>query len=166
MEKRIPPDRDRHGRRDLLICLSLAAVTVAAFWPALFNDFVKYDDPDFVTANPYVRSGLSWRGILWAFSSLAVYWEPLTWLSYMIDVQLYGLDPRGFHFTNLALHVACAIVLFRVLQQLTGAAWPSAFVAALFALHPLHVETVAWVAERKGLLSTLCLFLAISAYAR
>lgn len=166
MEKPVPADSGRHGRNDLLICVSLAAVTVAAFWPALFNDFVKYDDPDFVTANPYVRSGLSWRGIAWAFGSLAVYWEPLTWISYMIDAQLYGLDPRGFHVTNLALHVACTIVLFRVLKRLTGAVWPSAFVAALFALHPLHVETAAWVAERKGVLSTWFFLLAISAYAR
>jgi tetratricopeptide (TPR) repeat protein len=128
-------------------------------------DFVNYDDPDYVTQNPHVLQGVTTRSVVWAFSSLYNYWQPLTWLSYMVDHELYGLNPSGFHFTNLFLHVANSLVLFLALRRLTGAHWRSLWVTALFALHPLHVETVAWVSERKGLLSTFFWFLALWAYA-
>ena len=130
-------------------------------------DFINYDDPQYVTSNPYVMLGLSFDGIRWAFTSIhASNWHPLTWLSLMLDCQLFGPNPQAFHLVNLLLHIANAILLFIVLNRFTKAIWPSAFVAALFALHPLHVESVAWIAERKDVLSTLFWLLTMLAYVR
>jgi len=152
--------------RKIAICLALAAVTLATYWPVRLNDFLaQYDDQDYVTANSQVLQGLSWEGVFWAFrSGHAANWHPLTWLSHMLDVHLFGLNPAGHHFTNLLFHVANTIFLFLLLSRTTGAVWRSALVAALFALHPLHVESVAWVAERKDVLSAFFGLLAIWAY--
>lgn len=145
----------------------IAVVTVAVYWPVLQNDFIDFDDDLYVTANAMVQQGVSLKGLLWAFSTFhAANWHPLTWLSHMLDVELFGLQPLGHHATNLLLHSVNALLLCVLLQRLTGFIGRSLFVALLFALHPLHVESVAWVAERKDLLSTLFLLLTILAYCR
>ncbi len=144
------------------VALLLAAITFALYWPVLHCGFVNYDDPDYVTANPRVQSGLMWPNLSWAFTTgVAGNWHPLTWLSLMLDVSLWGRTAAGFHFTNLLLHSLNACLLFGLLHRLTGAIWRSAAVAALFAWHPVHVESVAWVAERKDVLSTFWGFLAL-----
>jgi tetratricopeptide (TPR) repeat protein len=148
-------------RLRFLICLSLIAATLAVYRPVGGFLFVNLDDPDYVQDNPIVRSGPAS-----AFTTIqAGYWIPLTWLSYQLDYQLYGLAAGGYHRTNMLLHAANAILLFLLLCRLTGATWPSAFAAALFALHPLQVESVAWVTERKDVLSTFFGLLAFHAYA-
>ena len=151
----------------LFLALLLAAVTLAVYLPATRNDFVSYDDPQYVTDNAQVQGGLTREGVVWAFrTGHADNWHPLTWLSHMLDCQLYGLKPAGHHLTNLLLHVVNTVLLFILLRRLTGAVGRSAFVAALFALHPLHVESVAWVSERKDVLSALFFMLTLWAYAR
>lgn len=144
----------------------LATITFAAYWQALGCKFIEcYDDEDYVTDNVFITRGFTAETVRWAFTTFrCTNWHPLTWLSHMADYRLHGLDPRGHHLTNLLLHIANTLVLFLVLSRMTGAVWRSGFVAALFAVHPLHVESVAWVAERKDVLSTLLLFLTISAY--
>jgi len=152
---------------ELAICLFLAAATLAIYWQVMSHDFVNYDDYDYVTENPYVRTGLSKRSITWAFTSFHVgNWHPLTWLSHMLDCELFGLKPGMHHLTNLLFHMANSILLFVVLRRMTGSIWRSGFVAVLFALHPLHVESVVWVAERKDVLSTLFWMLTMWAYVR
>ena len=156
----------KHRRLKITICLVLAAVTFVAYIQLQSHDFLNYDDNLYITDNPRVRSGLSQESIVWAFTATyAANWHPLTWLSHMLDCELYGLNPKGHHLTNLLLHVTNALLLFLVLFRMTGAPWRSIFVAALFAIHPLHVESVAWVAERKDVLSTLFWILTIWAYA-
>ena len=150
-----------------LICLALALVTTALYWPVIHHNFVNFDDDDYITNNSHVQAGLTWAGVIWAFQSgAAANWHPLTWLSHMLDCQLYGLNPGGHHSTNLLFHVANTLLLFLLLRQLTGALWRSAFVAALFAWHPLHVESVAWAAERKDVLSAFFWMLTLMAYVR
>jgi tetratricopeptide (TPR) repeat protein len=145
--------------------LVLIAVTILAYAPIFRCDFVNFDDPNYVTENANVQAGLSIQGVAWAFTTThASYWHPLTWLSLQLDTQLYGFVPRGYHLTNLLLHTVNSVLLFWVLCRMTGATWPSFLVAALFALHPLHVESVAWVTERKDVLSTLFGLLALAAY--
>ena len=147
----------------------LAAATVAVFWQVSRHEFVNYDDPAYVTFNPVVQQGLTWPGVKWAFTNLhgeATYWHPVTWLSHMLDCQLFGLRPAGHHLTSLFLHVLNTLLLFVLLRRMTGQRGPSAMVAALFALHPLQVDSVAWVAERKNVLSTLFGLLCLWAYAR
>jgi hypothetical protein len=146
----------------------LAAITLIAYYRAPSLPFVDFDDDAYVFANPVVSKGLTWEGVRWAFrESHGFYWHPLTWLSHMLDVTLFGTDQAtGHHLTNLLLHVANTLVLLVALKRLTGTVWRSAIVAALFAVHPLHVESVVWIAERKGLLSTLLMFLAFIAYDR
>ncbi len=156
-------------RRDWQILMLLAAVTVAVFWPVSRHEFVNYDDPAYVTFNPIVREGLTWPGVVWAFANLhgeATYWHPVTWLSHMLDCQLFGLKPAGHHLTNLLLHTLNTLLLFAVLRRMTGRRGTSAVVAALFALHPLQVDSVAWVAERKNVLSTCFGLLCLWAYVR
>ncbi len=149
----------------MLVLLVLA--TVAAFWPVTRGDFINYDDPDYVTANPRVLQGLHWQGVAWAFRTThANNWHPLTWLSHMLDCQLFGKDPTGPHAVNLLLHLANTILVFLLLSRATGAHWPSVWVAGIFALHPLHVESVAWVAERKDLLSSFFGLMALVAYVK
>jgi tetratricopeptide (TPR) repeat protein len=147
------------------ISLLLAAATAIAFYPLIHNQFVSYDDPDYVTENPHVKAGLTSAGVAWAFATAhAGNWHPLTWLSHMLDVQLFRLNPAAHHLINALFHIANSVLLFFLLWRLTGALWRSAFVAALFALHPLHVESVAWISERKDLLSGLFFMLALLAY--
>lgn len=155
------------GRRDALIAAGLAALTLVTFGRVCGHDFVDYDDEGYVTANAHVRSGLSAESVRWAFTTTQeCHWHPLTWLSLELDAQLYGVNPWGFHLTNLVLHLANTLLVFAAWRVLTGAAWAAAAVAGLFAVHPLHVETVAWVADRKDMLCALFWFLAVIAYAR
>lgn len=150
-----------------LACLLLVVVAFLALSPLLGAGFVDYDDQVYVTSNARVQKGLTWAGVKWAFTNLDFgFYYPLTWLSHMLDCQLYGLKAWGHHLTSILIHIANATLLFVFLRRATGALWRSWVVAALFALHPLHVESVAWIAERKDVLSTFFLFLAFLAYAR
>ena len=152
-------------RRALLISAGLAALVVFVFSPVRHFEFVSFDDPWFVSRNTNVLAGLTWHGVAWAFTAGSeFYWHPLTWLSHMLDVQLFGLDAGWHHVTSAVIHGANTLLLFWLLRRMTGATWRSACVAALFAVHPLHVESVAWIAERKDVLSTLFLLLTIWAY--
>lgn len=147
------------------ICLSLAVVTWVVFGQTLWHDFVNYDDPRYVYENTTITRGLSISGIAWAFTHIhSMNWHPLTTISHMFDCQLYGLKAGWHHFTNVLLHTLAAILLFLALQQMTGAVWRSAFVAAVFAIHPLRVESVAWIAERKDVLSGVFFMLTLLAY--
>jgi tetratricopeptide (TPR) repeat protein len=153
--------------RFAIVALALGASVVVAYWPAGGHDFVNFDDPLYVTANREVQAGLTAGGVAWAFTTLrGGNWHPLTWLSHMLDVSLFGLHAGRHHLTSVAIHGANAVLLLWVLVRMTGAFWQAAFVAALFALHPLHVESVAWVAERKDVLCTLFFLLMLWAYAR
>jgi tetratricopeptide (TPR) repeat protein len=159
-------DFGRRGEK-WLVCLLLGAVVLAVYARALQCTFVSLDDPDYVTSNADVQHGLNWHSIKWSLTTgHAANWHPLTWISHTIDCQLYGLKPAGHHLTNLLLHLANSVLLFLLLNRLTGALWPSAWVAAVFALHPLRVESVVWVAERKDVLSTFFWMLTVGAYAR
>ena len=159
--------RDRNKLYTISICVALVLATVIAYEQVRHNDFVDYDDDFYVTENPNVKEGITCESILWAFTtSHAGYWHPLTWLSHMLDCQFFGLNPAGHHIINLFFHIANTLLLFWILKRMTGAIWQSAFVAAAFALHPLHVESVAWVAERKDVLSGLFWMLTMAAYVR
>ena len=148
-----------------VVCGLLLLAVALVFGQTVQHGFVNYDDNGYVSDNPQVTKGLTVQGIGWAFTTThGSMWGPLTWLSHMLDCQLYGLHSWGHHLTNILLHAATTIILFLVLRRMTGDLWPSALVAALFAVHPLHVESVAWVAERKGLLSGLFFVLTIGAY--
>jgi len=150
-----------------LVCLALALTTLAVFWQVRHHEFVTFDDDLYIYDNSYVKAGLTRQGLVWAFTKAHAYnWHPLTWLSHMLDCELYGLDAGGHHFTNVLFHIANAVLLFLFLNRLTGRLWSSAFVAAAFALHPLHVESVAWASERKDVLSTLFWIVAMWAYVR
>jgi len=152
---------------DLLVCLGLVTVTWAVFGQTLAHDFVNFDDHVYVYENPLVIRGLSAEGIIGAFTHThARNWHPLTTLSHMLDCQLYGLNAGGHHLTNVILHTISVLLLFLVLKQMTGAFWQSTFVAGVFAIHPLHVESVAWIAERKDVLSAVFFMLTLAAYAR
>ena len=179
-------------RRDWQMVALLAAATVAVFWRVSRHEFINYDDPAYVTHNPMVQAGLTRAGVVWAFGELhgeATYWHPVTWLSHELDCQLFGLRPAGHHLVSLFLHTLNTALLFLLLRRMTGAGkggqkeegrmqsaegamqnsgafWRSAFVAALFALHPLQVDSVAWIAERKNLLSTFFGLLTLWAYVR
>jgi protein O-mannosyl-transferase len=150
-----------------LICLALALVTIGIYWRVHGFDFVNYDDPDYVTENAMVKAGLTFKGIAWAFThTYSSNWHPLTWISLMLDCQIFGLHAGGPHVVNVLFHTANAILLFLLLVRLTGAQWRSAIVAGLFAWHPLHVESVAWISERKDVLSTFFGLLSLLAYVR
>src|ERR1700728_4272257 len=150
-----------------VVCLLLGLAVLVVFWPALHYGFVHYDDQDYVTENKEVQHGLNLQSIKWALTTAhASNWNPLTWVSHIIDCELYGLQPAGHHLTSLLLHLANSILLFLLLERLTGALGPSAFVAAMFALHPLRVESVVWIAERKDVLSTSFWMLTVGAYVR
>ncbi len=147
------------------LCLALAVMTFTVFGQTLHHDFVDYDDDVYVYKNAKVAGGLSLKGLAWVFTHVdCSLYHPLTMLSLMGDYQLHGLRAGGYHFTNLVLHIASVILLFLILRQMTGAFWRSAFVAAVFAIHPLRVESVAWVAERKDMLSGLFFMLTVGAY--
>ena len=148
-----------------MVVLLLVGVVLIAYGAVWQFEFLNIDDDLYVTHNPHIQRGLSLDSVLWSMTAMEeANWHPLTWLSHMLDVQLFGLNPAGHHLTNLLLHMANVLLLFGVLQHMTGAVWRSALVAALFALHPLNVESVAWVAERKNVLSTLFWLLTMAAY--
>jgi len=158
------PPRARIGAM-AAIGVALVIVTFAAFGGLLSSGFVNYDDPVYVTENAHVQRGLTGESVAWAFRTTeAANWHPLTWLSHMLDVQLFGLEAGKHHLTSLLLHALNTLLLFFLLVRMTGALWRSAFVAALFALHPLHVQSVAWIAERKDVLSTLLWLLTLGAW--
>ncbi len=149
------------------ISIFLTAITWIVFGQTLGHQFVNYDDPEYVLANPMVNGGLSLRGLVWAFThSHSSNWHPVTWISHMLDCQFFGLNPGGHHFTSVFLHTIAVLLLFLLLRQMTGTLWRSAFVAAIFAIHPLRVESVAWVAERKDVLSGVFFLLTLIAYVR
>ena len=150
------------------MAVMLLLVTIAPYWPATQCDFVNYDDSDFVTANLHIQGGLSWEGVKWAFSNTeqAAYWAPLMWLSHMLAWQLFGSNPWGHHLINVLLHATNTALVFLLFRRMTGATWRSLMVAALFGLHPVHVESVAWVAERKDVLSACFGLLALLFYVR
>ena len=148
-----------------LVSMALIASTLVAYEPVRHNDFVSFDDYKYITENPNVTNGITANSIVWAFTKIySANWHPLTWLSHMLDCEIYGLNPLGHHLTNLLIHIANGILLFLLLSKMTGTIWPSAFVAAAFALHPVHVESVAWASERKDVLSMLFWLLTIFAY--
>jgi hypothetical protein len=141
-------------RSEILICSLLITLTVAAYWSVRHHDFIYYDDPQFITENLDIQRGLRWQTVIYAFSNPVVgNWHPLTTLSHALDCQLFGIKPRAHHLVNVLVHSVNAALLFLLLRSLTGATWRSGLVAAIFALHPLRVESVAWVAERKDVLS-------------
>jgi tetratricopeptide (TPR) repeat protein len=180
-DNRLPPDAAARGgvwekvegtlrasprKRNAVICLLLAVVTVALYSPAIGHPFIfNYDDDVYVTNNAHVQAGLSWETVRWAVTSTQyANWHPLTWLSHALDCELYGLNPHGHHVTNVVFHVLNVMLLFLLLVYATGAAGRSLLVAALFAIHPMNVESVVWIAERKNVLSTLFFLLTIGAY--
>ncbi len=149
----------------LMVCLFLAAATFAVFWQVAHFDFVNLDDKMYILENRHVLSGLTIDGVKWAFTSVyASNWHPLTWLSHMLDVDLFGVNAGRMHLVNVFLHIVCTLLLFLIIDRMTGAIWRSAFVAALFALHPLHVESVAWISERKDVLGAFFWMLTLGAY--
>ncbi len=152
-------------RQTFLLGVLLAVTTLILYYPVDGHPFVNYDDNVYITENPYVTSGLHWKAVEWAFTTFEQgNWHPLTWLSHAADCQFYGLNAAGHHDTNIALHVLNVLLLFWVLRQATGYVGRSAMVAALFAVHPINVETVAWISERKNLLSMTFFLLALGAY--
>jgi protein O-mannosyl-transferase len=149
------------------VCIALAMGTFVLFLPVVHNDFINLDDGVYIYQNPHVASGLSWENIRWSFEHVyAGYWAPLTWISHMIDCSLFGLHPAGHHLVNVLIHTVNAVLLFILLNYMTGTTWRSAFVAAAFAWHPLRVESVAWACERKDVLSGLFWLLTLLCYVR
>ena len=149
----------------VIICVALILSTLLVYWQVRNFDFINYDDNLFVSENPNVFSGLNFENIKWAFTTpQAGNWLPLTWISFMLDCQLFGLDPGPVHLVNVFFHIVNTLLLFLILKQMTNSIWPSAFVAAAFALHPMHVESVAWISERKDVLSTFFFLLTLAAY--
>src|SRR5262245_44787230 len=166
-----PTSRNRYMRNsvskrfDWLVALALAVVTAAVYWEVRGHLFVNYDDTIYVTNNRQVCSGISWNTVAWAFKTTADgNWIPLTWLTHILDFQLYGLIAGGHHLTSLFIHLVNVVLLFWVLKRLTAALWRSAFVESRFAIHPLNVQSVAWIAERKNILCAFFWMLAILAY--
>ena len=151
----------------IICCLVLVAATLAFYNPIVHNQFTDFDDAAYILQNPEVQAGLTWNTVKWSFTTFrAGYWQPLTWMSHALDCQLFGLNPVGHHYTNLLLHALNAVLLFLLLRRATGFTWSSLAVAALFTLHPVNVESVAWAAERKNVLSMLFFLLALHAYDR
>ncbi len=154
-------------RPDILICLFLVIAILAVYWQVRNYPFVNYDDRPYVTQNQYVQDGLTVKSIAWCFTAVhSSNWHPLTWLSHMLDCQIYGMNPGQHHLTNVLFHILNTLLLFFVFKRMTNDLWQSGFVAALFALHPLHVESVAWIAERKDVLSTFFWIMTLWSYTR
>jgi protein O-mannosyl-transferase len=140
----------------VILCLLLTLAVLTVYSQISMHDFIAYDDDQYVYENPMVKAGITPAGIHWAFFSFYyANWHPLTWLSHMLDCQMFGLKPGGHHLMNLAIHMASTLLLFIVLLKMTHRPWRSAIVAAIFGLHPIHVESVAWISERKDVLSAL-----------
>ena len=157
--------RDLREKRRFILCLLLVLGTLAVYNGAAHNGFTNFDDNIYITNNPHIRGGLTWETVSWAFTSRdAANWHPVTWLSHALDYQLFKLNPAGYHYVNVLFHAANVVLLFLLLEIATGATWPSLMVAALFALHPINVESVAWVAERKNVLSMFFFLLTLHAY--
>jgi len=155
------------AHKKAVLVVLLLVVTFAIFWQSTGHEFIVYDDNVYVTENLHVQTGLTYGNMLWAFTTIeASNWHPLTWWSHMLDCQIYGLNPKGHHLTNILFHIASTLLLWYLLFSATRKYWQSLFVAALFALHPLHVESVAWIAERKDLLSTFFMFGTLILYTR
>jgi tetratricopeptide (TPR) repeat protein len=151
----------------VILCLLLAAVTLAVYNPVVRNQFVDFDDQAYIIRNSHIQHGLNWQLVKWSVTTFYYgIWHPLTWLSHALDYQMFHLNPVGHHYSSVLLHAINAVLLFLLLQRATGAIWPSLFVGALFALHPINVESLAWAAERKNVLSTLFFLLAMHAYDR
>jgi protein O-mannosyl-transferase len=156
-----------HEKHKLIFCLALFATTLVFYNPITHDGFILLDDVPYILSNPPVKAGLSWSTVKWAFTTFhAGYWHPLTWLSHALDCQLFGLNPAGHHYVSLLFHAANAVLLFLVLEEATEMVWPSLIVAAIFALHPVNVESVAWAAERKNVLSMFFFLLAMLVYGR
>src|ERR1700722_16825266 len=154
-------------QKNLLLCLLLGVCVLASYSPVLHNGFINFDDDTYVLDNPHVKAGLTWSTVKWAFTTFDnANWAPLSWLSHALDCELFGLNPSGHHSMSVLLHSANAILLFLLLQSATGSRWRSLMVAALFALHPMNVESVAWAAERKNVLSMFFLLLAFLSYGK
>jgi Flp pilus assembly protein TadD len=167
MDKILGHPRGQNPALTVVVCIFLAAITWGVFGQTLGHDFLNYDDETYVYGKPIVTDGITLPGVVWAFTrSHARNWHPLTTISHMLDCQLFGVKPAGHHFTNVLLHSIAVMLLFLVCREMTGATWRSTFVAALFAIHPLRVESVAWVAERKDLLSGVFFMLTLAAYVR
>jgi len=157
--------RSRDSQQTRIICVMLVVIVLASYWRAGSLNFTRFDDDIYITHNKWVRNGMTVRGVIWAFTTgHASNWHPLTWLSHQADWELFGENPRGHHLENVLLHAVNTLLLFLLLNRITGFVWRSAFAAALFAVHPLHVESVAWVVERKDVLSTLFWMLTTLAY--
>jgi hypothetical protein len=147
--------------QNILICLSLIIITSLVYSPVRNFEFLNYDDSQYITNNPYVQAGLTLNGLKWSSTDMSTgNWHPLTWISHMVDCHFFDMNAGKHHLTNVLFHIANSLLLFIVLRKTTGKLWQSGFVAALFVLHPLHVESVAWISERKDVLSTF------SAYGR
>src|SRR3984957_1024900 len=160
-----PTNAQSPNRQKLILCVLLAATTIAVYSPIIRAPFLNYDDALHVTENAHVRAGLTWSTVQWAFrSSETSDWHPITWLSHALDCELFGVGPAGPHAVNLLLHAINVVLLFLILEAATGFLWQSFGVAALFALHPINVESVAWISERKDVLSMLFFLLALGAY--
>ncbi|MHC4691429.1 MAG: tetratricopeptide repeat protein [Planctomycetota bacterium] len=156
-----------HKNKSLLAYGFLVITALAVYWPVLKCEFVKYDDDKYVTENPNVKRGITYETVIWAFTTPHYHmWHPLTSLTHLLDYQLFGLNPSWHHLTSLLFHIASTLLLFGILKKMTSAVWPSLFVAAAFALHPLNVESVAWISERKNVLSTFFWMLTIAVYIR
>src|SRR5579859_519847 len=155
-------------RREWIIYLALLMITAAVFWPVSWYDYINLDDAAYAAENPHIQQGLTLADVAWAFQPVkrVANWHPVTWLSLMLDCQLFGNSAGAHHLVNLLFHLANVLLLFHVWQRMTGDLWPSALVAALFAWHPLHIESVAWISERKDVLSTFFGLLTLLAYAR
>ena len=154
-----------HLRSSLIVSLFLVLITISVYWQVGGLHFVSLDDPAYVMKNIHIKTGLTMDNVKWAFTTPhSANWHPLTWISHMLDCQIFGLNPMGHHLVNLLLHIANTLLLFALLRKTTGSIWRSGFVAALFAIHPMHVESVAWISERKDVLSTLFLMLTMLSY--
>ena len=152
-------------RNTVLVAIGLVASIAIIYEPVRTFEFVNLDDPEYVPGNPHVRTGLTLENVRWSLTSgYAANWFPLTWMSHMLDVELFGMDAGWHHLINVVLHTASALLLLLILYVMSAGFWQSAFVAALFAVHPMRVESVAWVAERKDVLSTLFWMLSVAAY--
>ena len=167
----MPSSRDRDSDddfkkyRDLLICISVSVIVFVVYWPVQHYDLISLDDIDYISGNPYAKAGLTWESLSWAMKDVHTgYWHPLTWVTHMLDYQLFGSRVGGHHWTNVIFHIANSVLLYVILKRMSGSAWKSALVATLFAVHPLNVESVAWVSERKNVLCTFFWFMGIWSY--
>ena len=159
-------DDDFKKYRDFLICILISAAVLVVYWPVQYYDLISLDDVDYIAGNPYVKAGLTWDSFSWAMKDIHTgYWHPLTWVSHMVDYQLFRSRAGGHHWTNVIFHIANSILLYIVLKRMSGTVWKSALVAALFAVHPLNVESVAWVSERKNVLCAFFWFMGVWSYA-